>query len=322
MINSNKSFQEPLVSVIMNCYNSEKYLQEAIDSVYAQTYNNWEIIFWDNASTDNSAEISQSYDAKVKYFRGAKTIPLGKARNKALEQCNGKYIAFLDCDDLWVPEKLETQVQLLEDDLTIGLIYTNVKIIFASSRNEKRIEDNKEISTVISFRTLFEDYDITMSSSMIPSSVLFSLDEIFDNTLKHCEEYDLFLRICYTNKVVRMNKFHTVYRIHSAMSTAKNYGLGAIERDYIMSKFINRYIDFEHLYEDLIENEKMAMAWRKFLSSILDNKPVKGRLFIKPFIWNNPGYLLFYLLSFISYKFILSIWNIRMKMKGRIPQYS
>ena len=61
---------QPLVSVIMNCYNGEKYLREAIDSIYAQTYTNWEIIFWDNASTDNSAEIAKLSDSRLKYFYG------------------------------------------------------------------------------------------------------------------------------------------------------------------------------------------------------------------------------------------------------------
>ena len=102
---------QPLVSVIMNCYNGEKYLREAIDSVYAQTYKNWEIIFWDNASTDTSAEITNTYDSKLRYFKGEKTIALGAARNKALEKCSGEYISFLDVDDMWIEEKLELQVQ-------------------------------------------------------------------------------------------------------------------------------------------------------------------------------------------------------------------
>ena len=60
----------PLVSIIMNCYNGEKYLRESIDSVLCQSYQNWEIIFWDNCSTDNSAKICQSYDAKIRYYKG------------------------------------------------------------------------------------------------------------------------------------------------------------------------------------------------------------------------------------------------------------
>ena len=85
----------PLVSVIMNCYNGSSYLGKAIDSVYAQTFSNWEIIFWDNASTDESGTIARSYDERLKYFRTEKNSPLGEARNSALSKVSGKYIGFL-----------------------------------------------------------------------------------------------------------------------------------------------------------------------------------------------------------------------------------
>ena len=77
-----------------------KYLEEAIDSIYAQTYSNWVVIFWDNASTDNSATIANSYDDRVKYYLAPKTTSLGNARNLALKKAKGKYIAFLDSDDV------------------------------------------------------------------------------------------------------------------------------------------------------------------------------------------------------------------------------
>ena len=96
-----ETVEEPLVSVIMNCYNSDRYLREAIDSVFAQSYQNWEIIFFDNASTDQSAEIAKSYGPKLRYFRGESTVLLGAARNRAFEKAAGQYFAFLDCDDIW-----------------------------------------------------------------------------------------------------------------------------------------------------------------------------------------------------------------------------
>ena len=76
--------KSPLVSIVMNCYNGAKFLREAINSIYDQTYQNWEIIFWDNASSDNSGEIAQSYGRKIRYFRSEIKDCLGAARNKAL----------------------------------------------------------------------------------------------------------------------------------------------------------------------------------------------------------------------------------------------
>ena len=102
--------KNPLVSVLMNCHNCEKYLTEAIDSVYNQTYKNWEIIFWDNASADSSGNIAKSYDKKIRYFLNKNKVILGEARFQASQQVNGDLIAFLDCDDKWMPDKLEKQI--------------------------------------------------------------------------------------------------------------------------------------------------------------------------------------------------------------------
>jgi len=131
----------PEVSVIMNCLNCAKFLREAIDSVYAQNYQDWEIILWDNASTDNSADIAKSYDSKLRYFRGEHTIPLGYARNMALEKANGTYVAFLDCDDLWLPEKLETQIELLKKNPEVALVFSNSYVIDMSGNIMKKSFD-------------------------------------------------------------------------------------------------------------------------------------------------------------------------------------
>ncbi len=121
----------PFISIIMNCYNSETYLREAIESVIAQTYADWELIFWDNQSTDGSAKIVHSYqDSRIKYFYAATHTDLGKARKKAVEQVSGKWLAFLDCDDLWEQDKLKKQVEIIraesEKGNQIGLVYGRV----------------------------------------------------------------------------------------------------------------------------------------------------------------------------------------------------
>ena len=94
---------EPLVSVIMNCFNGEEYLREAVNSIIKQNYENWEIIFWDNQSTDKSAEIFKSYkDSRLKYYYApSHSNILYEARNYALKKPNGDFIAFLDVDDWW-----------------------------------------------------------------------------------------------------------------------------------------------------------------------------------------------------------------------------
>ena len=83
-------------SVIIPAFNTEEHISRSIESVISQTYNNWEIVFWDNASSDESGSIARSYGEKVRYFRSDTTTNLGDARNKAFAQCKGEYIAILD----------------------------------------------------------------------------------------------------------------------------------------------------------------------------------------------------------------------------------
>ena len=94
--------KSPLVSVIMNCYNGEKYLTESLSSLLSQNYSNWELIFWDNLSTDNSKKIFKNFnDKRFKYFLADKHTVLYEARNLAIKKTSGDYIAFLDTDDIW-----------------------------------------------------------------------------------------------------------------------------------------------------------------------------------------------------------------------------
>lgn len=109
----------PLISIVTPVYNSEKYLAANIASVQAQTYSNWEHILVDDCSTDESEALIHSLqkkDARIKYFKLPQNGGAGIARNKAIELSKGKYIAFLDSDDLWHPEKLEKQVHFMQNN--------------------------------------------------------------------------------------------------------------------------------------------------------------------------------------------------------------
>jgi len=116
---------KPLVSVVMNCFNGEQYLSEAINSVLEQHYSNWELIFWDNQSTDSSAQIFKSYnDDRFKYYYAPFHSSLYEARNYAIQKSSGDFFAFLDVDDWWLPVKLQEQLPLF-DDHEVGLVYSN-----------------------------------------------------------------------------------------------------------------------------------------------------------------------------------------------------
>ena len=109
----------------MNCLNGQEFLNYALKSVLNQTYKNWELIFWDNKSTDNSAKILKSFkDKRIKYFLAKKRTVLHKARNQAIKKTKGKYIAFLDVDDMWSRNKLALQIPKFKNK-KIGLVYSN-----------------------------------------------------------------------------------------------------------------------------------------------------------------------------------------------------
>lgn len=204
--------EKPKVSVIMNCLNSEQYLRQAIDSVYAQSYTDWEIIFWDNASTDSSAVIAKSYDSKLRYYRGTKTIPLGAARNKALEQARGELIAFLDCDDLWLPEKLEKQIPCF-DNPRVGLVHSNFYILDDETGKERIQFKRKTPSSGHVFRERLVNYGINMQTVMIRNSA----ENRFDPDLTLSEEYVLFMKILFQWEARYIHEPLAVYRVHSGM---------------------------------------------------------------------------------------------------------
>lgn len=105
-----------LVSIITPVYDCEKYIRKTIDSVLAQTYSNWELILADDCTPDNSAEIIAEYtekDRRIKYIKLSQNGGAALARNAALEQAKGRYIAYLDADDIWFPSKLERQIDFM-----------------------------------------------------------------------------------------------------------------------------------------------------------------------------------------------------------------
>lgn len=107
------------VSIIMPNYNCEKFIEQTVDSVLAQTYGNWELLIVDDCSTDNSVEIIKNYcekDERIKLFINEKNSGAAASRNYALREATGRWIAFLDSDDIWLPEKLQRQLAFMVEN--------------------------------------------------------------------------------------------------------------------------------------------------------------------------------------------------------------
>ena len=218
----------PLVSILMNCYNGESYLEKAINSIYDQTYENFEIVFVDNASTDQSASIAKSYDERLKYFRIEKNVPLGPARNFGLQYVCGEYLAFLDTDDIWLPNKLEVQLSSMDDDTT--LLYSKV---FHIDEHDKVIRETS-IHRAPSFFNLLKKYDINMQSVIINLNYV---NIVFDESLQYCPDYDIFMNIAVNNlKIQSLDKSLVKYRIHGESLSLNTLDIQVDEVKQVLQK--------------------------------------------------------------------------------------
>lgn len=185
----------PLVSVLMNCFNGEKYLREAINSVIAQTYTNWEIIFWDNQSTDQSAEIFKSYaDSRLKYFHAPTHTLLYEARNFAIEKASGEFIGFLDVDDWWESDKLEKQIQLFEDT-QVGLVYGNFWLVNERKNKKKQIQHKRILPKGDVLNQLLENYVVGLVTIVIRRAAIETHKKIFDSRYQIVGDVDIVIRI-------------------------------------------------------------------------------------------------------------------------------
>ena len=213
----------PLVSVIMNCYNGEEYLRQAIESVLAQTYANWEMIFWDNQSTDGSASILRSYaDCRVKYFYAPTHTLLYEARNFAVEKASGEFLAFLDVDDWWLPDKLERQIPLFSDP-QVGIVCA--KYWVQSERKAKRwVSPKRSMPTGWVLRDLLRLYFVGLLTLIIRRSALISLDRAFDSRFHIMGDTDLVIRLAVHWKLDCVQEPLAVYRLHANNETAKHRG--------------------------------------------------------------------------------------------------
>lgn len=251
--------KNPLVSVVINCFNGETFLEEAINSVLFQTYRNWEIIFWDNQSTDLSAKIFKSItDLRLRYFLAPKFTKLGEARNLAVEKADGDWIAFLDCDDIWSFDKLEKQVAATQEFPMIGLVYSK-PFFFEALKNEKfnyALLDNlnydlESLPIGEIFDSVIINNFIIMSSIMIKKSTYKELGGV-NGKLVQAEDFDLLCKILHRYKA-NIGGI-VVYRIHQNNFTNRQELERHLESIEITKQYLPRHsakIALKIYYTDL-----------------------------------------------------------------------
>ena len=211
----------PLVSIIMNVRNGAPFLREALDSVMAQTFQDWELIVWDDRSTDASAAIVGEYsDPRIRYFLSPEETALGPARNAAIRQAGGEWLAFLDQDDIWLPRKLEKQMALATPE--VGIVYGRT-VLFDSRRGNLRDYDYAHEFSALPegdiFTLLFRDACfIAMSSAMLRRSAVKEVGGIPD-TIQWVPDYYLYIAIARRYRARAVQEVVCRYRVHAGSMT-------------------------------------------------------------------------------------------------------
>ena len=305
------SINNSLVSIIINCHNSEKFLKETMESVIDQDFSNWEMIIWDNKSSDKTIQIAKSFkDERIKIFQSNIFTKLGNARNLALSKANGEFVCFLDSDDIWMPSKLSKQIAKFQDE-KIGIVICN-SVFFKSNKNIKKLYKRPPTTGYV-FRRLLSKYDISLETVMIRKKALDKFKICFDPNLEVTEEYDLFLRISYYWKLDYVNETLAKWRIHDDNSTWRNEELFPIEREIVLKNLEILDNDFNIKYEKEVNNIRRTIDFEKSLIFLKNKQAKKSRSIIKKYISKNVKFRIYYLLTFLPYFIFYKIYNLRKK---------
>lgn len=207
----------PLVSIIMPAYNSDRYIAQAINSVIKQTYANWELIIIDDCSSDNTKQIISKFshlDNRIKpTFNSTNSGKPSIAKNLAFDSIKGEYIAFLDSDDMWDKSKLSKQVSYMQNNLECKLCYTGGYFIDEYDNIFKSFLP--KYHNGYNLKNMLRRYEINNQSVMILRDVL----QKFNEHITIGEDYNLFMRIVADCKSCSIKEKLISYRIHKKSIT-------------------------------------------------------------------------------------------------------
>ena len=224
------------VTILMNCFNAEKYIKSSIQSVLNQTYKNWKLIVWDDASTDKTLKIVKSFKSrKIKIYKNKKNLGLGKSRLLAEKKIKTKYVAILDADDKFTKNKLSILIKYFIKDKSLGLIASDYFLIDRLGKILKKpllILDNKNL-----LKNFCENNYFKHSSIMYNKHIAKKLGG-YSKKLKYSQDYDLTIRMMRYSKARYIKQKLAYYRMSNLNMSSDNSlrYLRSAERLYILKK--------------------------------------------------------------------------------------
>ena len=290
------------VSILMNGYNAEKYLKEALDSVYSQTYQNWEIIFIDNCSTDGTKKIIDEYDDKIKYYKTPENLSLCSARVFAKSFIKGDFFCVLDCDDIWLSTKLEKQVDFMFEHKDVGIIYTNT-VYFTDSGNEVLAYDRLMPSGNL-FTQLLSNYFFSLETVMVRKETMDFHNIYFSPKYNVSSDAELFIKLSYFTKCLYIDEPLAKWRYGHGSESDRGLCLFPYEYELLLRDLSSLIDNFEAKYKNEIRSLKNKINnmygichWNK-----LELK--KAREYFFKAMKNDKKYYIPYFMSFlVDYKF-------------------
>lgn len=289
----NKNKKVPLVSIILNCYNSGKFLKKSINSVISQNYRNWELIIFDNCSTDNTKlEISKfSKNTKIKYFKSKKFCSLYNARNLAIKKSKGSLITFLDADDWWLKNKLTKQVQFIQKNKDLNVIYSNI-FLFDETKNKTSLFSKEKLYNGNITQSLLNNFKMPILTTMIRKKIFSKYR--FENKYNIIGDFDLFIRISLKEKIFSIQEPLAFYRIHDSNMTTSKIDINIQELENWLYKYSKRKYFKKYNFLKV----KKIIQTLKVKKYFISGKIIKAlsELFKSPFNFYNLKYVYFLIL--------------------------
>lgn len=258
--------KRPLVSIIIPAYNAEKFIKSAIESALKQTYQNIEIIVIDGGSKDKTAQIAKSFnDPRIVYFFYQENRGQSAARNTGIEIAKGKYIAFLDADDLFLPEKIEKQVDFLETHLDCGVCYCKIYNFFDDCPDKLFYNPVPNCSGFI-FDKLLKHSIVNPLTAVLRKEILDKYGG-FKDDWRRCDEQYLWLKLAFNKvKFCYLDKVLAYYRVNK-------------------NSLSNQAVYLKETYEKFLELLDMVESWlgpdeRRKYPFVELKKSAKRKLFI------------------------------------------
>jgi len=284
---------QPLVSVIMPAYNAERYIADSIRSVLTQTYSDWELVVVDDGSTDQTSEVVRELaarESRIKYVH-QENGRLGKARNIGILNSSGQFVAFLDSDDLWLPEKLELQVRAQQT--------TDADVVFAGGYIffDENAKDETICYPIVSGRLAgAELLDRLLKFNFIPVLSVMMKRKCFDEAgpfeegkpFHGCEDYDLWLKLAKNRAVFfGMDQKLVRYRRHAGAMTHKD---SHVLKPMLL--VVQRHIG-DSTMPDADKRQRIRRLYRELIAALLDEgKPVEaGECLNELSAWDKPGFV-------------------------------